>query len=263
VTVGSLCSGIGGLEKGVELARPDAEVVWQAECDPFCLDILAKHWPSAHRYTDVRDVDGKAARVDLVCGGFPCQPHSLAGKRQGTSDARWLWPEFARIIAAVRPGAVFIENVPGLRTSGLRDVLADLARLGFDAEWDYFTAAETGAPHIRRRLFILAYADSFRGRPQPGWAGGADWADTVVTGGDGATWVATYANGPRELQPERIVADQWGWSRDGNGWSPVPPVCGVDDGTPERVDREKALGNAVVPQQAALAWRELTERIGE
>ena len=175
MTFGSLFSGIGGLDLALEAFGH--EVAWQAEIDPHARAVLAHHWPGVHCYKDVREIDGSAVRVDLVCGGFPCQPHSLAGKRRGTSDARWLWPEFCRIVREVRPSFVFVENVPGLRTSGLSVVLADLAALGFDAEWGCFSAAEVGAPHRRVRLHILAYATNGRAgravRLYPGTVSGA------------------------------------------------------------------------------------------
>lgn len=157
ISVGSLCSGVGGIDLALESLG--FTVIWQCDSDPCARAVLAHHWPNVRCYEDVREIYGTAARVDLVCGGPPCQPHSVAGKRKGTEDARWIWPEFARVIGALRPGIVFIENVPGLRSSGLRDVLADLAALGFDAEWGVFSAAEVGAPHIRKRLFVLAYAN--------------------------------------------------------------------------------------------------------
>lgn len=157
MTVGSLFSGIGGLELGLEMCEA-GPVIWQCDSDPYARAVLEHHWPTVHRYNDVREIDASAARVELICGGFPCQPHSHAGGRLGTNDARWLWPEFARIIGILRPRFVFIENVRGLRTSGLRTVLADLARLGFDAEWQCFSAADVWAPHERERLFTLAYA---------------------------------------------------------------------------------------------------------
>jgi len=159
-------------------------VLWQAEIDEACRRVLRRHYPKAKLYEDVRDVDERAERVDIVCGGFPCQPASVAGRRGGDADERWLWPEFARVIRSVGPGVVFIENVPGLLTVDGRPggraldgstnepvrggafgrVLADLADLGFDAEWTCIRASDIGAPHRRERLFILAYADRERVR---------------------------------------------------------------------------------------------------
>lgn len=132
LTFGSLFSGIGGLDLGLE--RAGWVPRWQVENDPFCLSVLAAHWPDVARYSDLMRLNvDRLQPVDLVAGGFPCQPHSVAGKRLAQADSRWLWPWFAATIDRLRPRYVLIENVPGLRTSGLRDVLADLAYLGFDA----------------------------------------------------------------------------------------------------------------------------------
>jgi DNA (cytosine-5)-methyltransferase 1 len=230
MTVGSLFSGIGGLELGLEMCGV-GPVLWQAECDPYALAVLEHHWPTVHRYTDVRQIDGTAARVDVVCGGFPCQPHSAAGARLGTADPRWIWPEFARIVGALRPQFVFIENVPQLRESGLRVVLADLAALGFDAEWGCFTAAEVGAPHARSRLFILAYANAELGKTR------------------------MVVHGKHETAVLRGRED----ARPGLWATPTPEACRGDDGLRGRMDIA-LLGNSAVPQQAALAWKTLMAR---
>lgn len=259
MTIGSLFSGIGGLELGLEMCGL-GPVLWQAESDPFARAVLEQHWPKVQRYEDVRDVDGKANRVDVVCGGFPCQPHSVAGKRRGTADPKWLWPEFARIVEALHPEIVFIENVPGLRTSGLPVVLADLAALGFDVEWACFRAAEVGAPHRRRRLFILAYANRDGLRLQRGRVAGTGGSEAAEPWVDGPAWVAPHCNREGRLQQAEGHRPQWQWSPDGDRWTFESPVPGVAHGVPRRMDRHRLTGNAVVPQQAALAWRTLTER---
>jgi DNA (cytosine-5)-methyltransferase 1 len=112
-------------------------------------------------WDDLTTFDARPWRgaVDLVLAGFPCQPWSAAGKRRGLEDERWIWPDIAKIIGECEPGLVFLENVPGLRRAGLREVLSDLAALGFDAEWQDFAASDVGAPHRRQRLFILAHRD--------------------------------------------------------------------------------------------------------
>lgn len=165
MTVGSLFSGFGGMDYGLEQAG--MIVKWQVENDDYCNRVLAKHWPSVPRYGDVREV-GKhnLSPVDIVCGGFPCQPSSAAGRRRGTSDVRWLWPEFARIIGELKPRWVLAENVPGLLSvnhgRAFGEVLRDLATLGYDAEWQSIPAAAVGAPHLRWRVYIVAYPNSNR-----------------------------------------------------------------------------------------------------
>lgn len=297
--IGSLFSGIGGLERGVQLAEPDSEVLWQAEKDPYALSVLAHHWPTVTRYTDVRDVNEETARVDVICGGFPCQPHSFAGKRRGTGDERWIWPEFARIVGELKPSLVFIENVPGLRTSGLRAVLADLAELRFNAEWDLFSAAEVGAPHRRIRLFVLAYANCEHGWLQSRWRSGQGRTDPAIAANDGANRdVANSAgiserepadksnaisdgrsardeprgrrelvadtDGSGKLQSGRTIVGERGWALDGcepaDHWATEPDVGRVAYGVQARSHRLRLLGNAVVPQQAALAWKTLIAR---
>src|SRR4029450_2592075 len=113
LTFGSLFAGIGGFDLGLE--RAGLTCRWQVEIDPFCRKVLAKHWPDVTRYADIRELDGRTVDpVDVLCGGFPCQPHSLAGKRGGSADERDLWREFARVIREVGPRWVLAENVPGL-----------------------------------------------------------------------------------------------------------------------------------------------------
>lgn len=191
---GSLFSGIGGLDLGLE--RAGMECVWQVEIDDYATRVLEKHWPNVPRWRDVRtfiadaDCDRQQgwkkshsqpeesrqqasrrdhlerlrppADVDGICGGFPCQPVSLAGARRGDADERWLWPYFRDCIRILRPRWVLIENVRGLLSADVgrlfRGILWDLASLGFDAEWQILPAGAFGAPHIRERVFIVAYA---------------------------------------------------------------------------------------------------------
>lgn len=156
-TFGSLFAGIGGMDVGLE--RAGWECRFQVERDAYCQRVLARHWPDVPRYGDIAAVDWSTLeRVDLLAGGFPCQPVSNAGRRAGQADARWLWPEFARAVRDLRPRYVFVENVAALRVRGLGDVLGDLAALGYDAEWDCIPASAVGAPHQRDRLWLVAHA---------------------------------------------------------------------------------------------------------
>jgi DNA (cytosine-5)-methyltransferase 1 len=174
LTIGSLFSGVGGYELGLERAGLGA-TVWQCELSPFCRQILAKHWPHAERFSDVRLI-GKGTHVenfmgaeyrrerkqlpyvDVICGGFPCQDVSLAGAGAGLAgDQSGLWFEFARIVRDVRPRFVAIENVAALAARGLVTVLSDLAEAGYDAIWFPLSAKDVGAPHKRERLFVVAW----------------------------------------------------------------------------------------------------------
>ena len=158
---GSLFSGIGGLDLGLEMSG--MECAWQVEVDEFCQKILKTHWPNTEVYGNIFELDGKELEpVDVICGGFPCQPVSLAGQRAGTSDKRWLWPEFARIIRQVRPRWIVAENVTGLLSANsgraFAEVLRDLAESRYDAVWDVFPSggpSGVGAPHRRERIFII------------------------------------------------------------------------------------------------------------
>src|SRR5215471_13972710 len=155
----SLFSGIGGLDLGLE--RAGMTIVGQVEIDPWCRKILAKHWPEVPRHDDVRTAAGwwgGRAAPDVVAGGFPCQPVSIAGQKKAQDDDRWLWPEMASVIIRLRPAWVIAENVPGLYWRGLPDVLRDFARAGYRTRTGILPACAVGAPHPRSRVLILAHA---------------------------------------------------------------------------------------------------------
>lgn len=167
VNVLSLCAGVGGLDRGVRLALPDARTVCFVEIEAYACEVLASRMEDealddAPVWTNLRTFDGRPWRgvVDLVIGGYPCQPFSVAGKRGGRSDPRHLWPEIRRILDEVRPVACFFENVPGHVSLGLRDVRCDLQELGYRVEAGLYSAAEVGASHRRQRLFILAVREA-------------------------------------------------------------------------------------------------------
>lgn len=157
LTVGSLFSGIGALELGLIRAGL-GPVLWQAESDEFCRRVLARHFPDAQRYEDVRAVDRSALPVDIVCGGFPCQDLSVAGVGAGLDGERsGLWRELVRVAREVGPRYLVVENVSALLVRGLGTILGELAESGFDAAWDCIPAAAVGAPHRRDRLFLVAW----------------------------------------------------------------------------------------------------------
>jgi DNA (cytosine-5)-methyltransferase 1 len=158
LTVGSLFSGIGGFELGLE--RAGMRVIWQAEIDPYASAVLKKHWPNVPNYGDVRSIRaGAIERPDVICGGFPCQDISLAGRGGGIEGERsGLWREYARIMGDLRPRFAIVENVGALTSRGLAAILGDLAALGYDAEWHVIPAAAVNAPHIRERCWIIADA---------------------------------------------------------------------------------------------------------
>jgi DNA (cytosine-5)-methyltransferase 1 len=155
-----LFSGIGGFSLGLE--RAGMTTVAFCEIEPYCRAVLRKHWPDVPCYEDVRSLTADALRrdgiaVDVICGGFPCQDVSLAGKRAGIKGERTgLWREFRRLIGEIRPRFVIAENVPGILSAGAGEVLGDLAALGYDAFWDCVPASAVGAPHRRDRWWLVA-----------------------------------------------------------------------------------------------------------
>lgn len=272
--VGSLFSGIGGLDLGLE--RAGMSVAWQCESDPYCRAVLAHHWPGLHIYEDIRDIED-AEPVDLVCGGFPCQPVSLAGKGLAQEDPRWLWPEFARVVGFLRPRYVLVENVPGLVRRGLADVVGDLAAMGYDAEWQIVSAASVGAPHLRERLFVVAYPDG-EGEHARALDAEVAGASELVADADrqlldcGFPLANTNSEGlqghgrpllhaGKEPSPPRRPESRTrlDWHPPEPDWEPEPDVGRVADGVPNRVAQLRALGNAVVPQVAEYVGRLIIE----
>ncbi len=166
-----ICAGIGGIALGFKMVGGFEHVAF-VERDDYACKILEKHWPQVPQFRDVRSVSAwNLPPCDVLAGGIPCQPHSLAGKRGAGSDERDLWPEFFRLIREIGPRYAVVENVPGLRSSdrGLffGRILADLASVGYDAEWISLSAGELGAPHERERVWIVAYPTSVQFQREP------------------------------------------------------------------------------------------------
>jgi DNA (cytosine-5)-methyltransferase 1 len=162
ITFGSLFAGIGGIDLGFE--RCGMECKWQVEINDYAQKVLAKHWPAVHRERDIRACSTRnLERVDIIAGGFPCQDISYAGLGAGLDGERsGLFFEAIRLVRELQPRAVVLENVAALLTRGLDRVLGTLAEIGYDAEWHCIPAAYVGAPHIRDRVFVLAYASGKR-----------------------------------------------------------------------------------------------------
>jgi DNA (cytosine-5)-methyltransferase 1 len=283
-----LFSGIGGFSLGLE--RAGMRTVAFCEIDPYCRRVLAKHWPDVPVYGDVRAFNGVPA--DVICGGFPCQDISVAGKGAGIGGERsGLWSEYARIIGEVRPRYVIVENVAALLGRGLERVLGDLAALGFDAEWHCIPASAVGAPHRRDRVWIVAHAQRGELRDEPGRGNGARGAGAAEPADHGAQWDVADAAGTRPQVWGGIGSRIWeqlaavergrfsdaagaGWNgarpersaaAAGPGsfrepsrsdwWLSEPDVGRVAHGVPARVDRLRALGNSIVPQIAEIIGR--------
>lgn len=240
-----LFSGIGGFSLGLE-RMGSFETVAFCEIDPKARKVLAHHWPKIRIYDDVQHISrSKLQSVGIVprviCGGFPCQDISLAnaawGERLGLGGARsGLWSEFARIIDEFRPLYAIVENVSALLGLGMGDVLGDLARIGYDAEWHRVPASAFGAPHERDRLWIIAYPIGSR-------------RERLVESLDPGPIGPWGLRGPEDLQS---IADSPFVS--GDRW-PQPLLRRVDDGLPARMDRLHGVGNAIVPQIAEAIGR--------
>jgi DNA (cytosine-5)-methyltransferase 1 len=263
LTVGSLFSGIGGLDLGLE--RAGMQVIWQSEIDPYACRVLKKHWPEVVNHGDIKRIQwGDVVRPDIICGGYPCQPFSTAGKRNGTDDPRHLWPWVLTAISELRPRYAILENVRGHLSLGGLSVIGDLAAIGYDTEWRIISAASVGANHRRDRLIIVAYPHNTRGgTPQceTNRDGKATIEKREIVSRDGLSRCRTNVadtDGERLQRPFRTV---FTWPSDGlaygggQWWETEPDVGRVAHGIPSRVDRLRGLGNAVVPQVAEVIGR--------
>lgn len=237
MTFGSCFAGIGGIDRGLERAGMTCR--WQIENDPFCLKVLAKHWPLVKRYGDIAKVEGEEIeRVDCIAGGFPCQDISIGGRRAGLAGERsGLFYELAGIVRVLRPRFILLENVSALLDNGMGEVLGTLAALGYDAEWDCLPAVAFGAPHQRDRVFIVAYSGSER------------LARPVLEGG-----ICCLACEASAVFGNRSIAC-------GDWWRKNSSRLRVDYGIPRRVAKHwlRGYGNAVVPQVAEWIGRRITE----
>lgn len=269
--VGSLFSGIGGLDLGLERAGMD--VIWQSEIDPYACKVLNKHWPTVPNLGNIKEIDwSQVERPDVICGGYPCQPFSTAGKRQGEGDARHLWPWVRECIAELRPRYAVLENVRGHLSLGFGTVLGNLATIGYDTEWQVIPAAAVGAPHRRDRVFIVAYAtqqfSNERGHasnqgtlkqrqgiqePTRRSSCANNVADTTQQSSNGKPDYARDSQQPKTISEPRDSS--WESHRSGQWWAIEPDVGRVAHGIPNRVDRLRCLGNAVVPQVAEYVGR--------
>jgi DNA (cytosine-5)-methyltransferase 1 len=274
--IGSLFSGIGGLELGLEWAGV-GRTVWQCEKDPFARSVLARHWPDVPRFGDVTDPDVEWPAADVICGGFPCQDISLAGKGAGLDGEKsGLFFELARVVRDVGPRFLVLENVPAITTRGLDRVLGELAGMGFDAEWHRVSAAEVGAHHLRNRWFLIGWrtvADAdyqpdatLRGQCENASREGAERRHVGSRGaGDAQRHEPDGSAGQDSAQADagRDASDRAVERSRPGRWLPEPEVGRVAYGLSSRVDkptpRLRALGNAVVPQAAELVGRRLLE----
>ena len=276
-----LFSGIGGFSLGLE--RAGMKTVAFCENDAKCRQVLTKHWPSVPQFEDVKELSKEVldetgiTDIGLICGGFPCQGFSIAGKRKGEADDRYLWPEFFRLIQEIRPGWVIGENVAGIINLGLDTVLADLEGKNYSVQTFVIPACALNAPHRRDRVWIVAHtnenseptinekrlsdADPNARRCEQDKKISAR-RNTVINGSDN---VAYPESSGLEGWQVRGVGDQtqpqFGagcWSVTSH-WRSEPDVGRVAHGVPRRVDRLRQLGNAVVPQIPEIIGKAIME----
>ena len=266
--IGSLFSGYGGLDMAVEHVF-GAEPAWFCEFDKYPAKILAHHWPDVPNHWDITKVDwSQVEPIDILTGGYPCQPFSTAGKRKGTDDDRHLWPHVREAIRALRPRYTILENVSGHRSLGFDRVLGDMAEDGLHVRWASVRASDAGAPHPRERLFIVAtfantqdirfdrYRAARWGRngpadnsgPRVGWG---DYGPAV------SRWEAIVGPAPFPVEAgtkgqPRLRAEFAEWLMGlPAGWVTSPEI-GL-----ARTRQISAIGNGVCPQQAEFALRHL------
>lgn len=281
--IGSVCSGYRGLDMAVEAVFGGA-TAWVSDIDPGANKILAHHWPDVPNLGNLTTTDWSAVEpVDIYCGGYPCQPFSIAGEKRGTADERHIWPHIAHSLGVLRPRIAVFENVGNHLRLGFDTVLADLARLGFDAQWLCVRASDAAlAPHPRRRLILLAVAQDADREPRVEWRvaapgqeeGGGARADAGGRGGAPAEASGAAAWGryePAVRRWEQVIgrpapsptnamgrlstpAVEWMMGLPGGHVTAVPGLT--------RSEQLHALGNGVVPQQVEAALRVLAARAG-
>lgn len=298
----SLFSGIGGFDLGLE--RAGMQIVGQCELDPWCRKVLKKHWPETWVRSDVRRLTGEkvlkhCGKIDVLCGGYPCQPFSVAGLMKGEDDKRNLWPEMRRLIRELRPRIALLENVPGHLGLGFPRVCGELAALGYDIEWAVIPALALGAGHVRKRLFAVAWCSpdsdgigqsqpkgheqEKRGRPSHG-ATTPILADAsgerlrrhrrpndkrqelertpAQTGSQRATDADMKRRKKCVTAAFPIFQAQLARRSDTTGgiWESEPRMVRMVHGFSGGVDRIRGLGNAVVPQVAEYVGQCVMER---
>jgi len=270
VTHVGLCAGYGGIELGLQRAIPDLRTVALCEVEAFAVANLVAKMESgclepAPIWPNLKTFPWESFRgcVDILTGGYPCQPFSAAGKRQGADDPRHLWPYIARGIRILQPKLCFFENVEGHISLGLSDVIEDMAGMGYRTTWGIFSASEVGAPHQRKRVFVLAVASGFGGtsglsgplQRQEGQSGESD------DGGYQAAWPSRPGEQQYGFEPPRVISSERSLVRNLDGSSgrlDYAQLCVSGD---NRTDELRLLGNGVVPATAELAYRTLAREL--
>lgn len=240
-----LFAGIGGIALAAKWAG--IETVALCEREPFCQKVLRKNWPNVPIFDDVRTLTIQQLKrkgitdIDLISGGFPCQPYSVAGKKQGSKDERALWNEMYRVIEEVRPKWVVCENVDNfVKMDDFEKANVDLENIGYQTQSFILPASAVGAPHRRNRFFMVGYSNS-ESKPQT-----HQTVSSIRSSRETREGITRKFRG-------KVARTYWEANQ--------PPVCGVDDGIPGGLDKSRliALGNAVVPQQIYPIFKSIME----
>lgn len=271
MTHASLFSGIGGFDLAAEWMG--WENIFQVEIDKFCTKVLEKNFPNVTRYGDIKEFNGSryTGNIDILTGGFPCQPFSKAGLRKGEGDNRYLWPENIRVIREIKPEWVVGENVTGIETMGLDLVHASLEDEGYEVEIFSIPASAVGAWHRRERIWIVAHNSSNRShKHEPKKGCNINPLRSAIS--EACQSTDTYSKSMEGHSRYEYTRERWTNEVGRNGqsywafpWNEVAPAfCRDNDGVSNRVDRIKSLGNAIVPQVAfeifkaiELTWQEM------
>lgn len=305
----ALCAGVGGLERGIESVFVDFKTVCYVEGETYAAACLVsqmeKGWiHEAPIWSNVRTFDGKpwSGKVDIISGGFPCQPFSKAGKQKGKEDERHLWPDISRIIGEVQPSIVILENVPNVIDHAGTDMFGDLAQMGYNSAWGIVRASDANAPHQRARFFSISvntdtYNDGLplhlikeechgriigtrimEGSRIEGFCSNVSntnsesKSNSTIDVEEGRLIQQPIPNPnskglevwgciPNNLQEEFEATERGHQVERVQAWSIEPELGRVADGVAYRVDRLRACGNGVVPQQARLALEILISKL--
>jgi len=257
MTHASLFSGIGGFD----LAARNCGItnVFQVEIDEFCQKVLTKNFPETIKYKDIYEFDGKEYRgqVDIVSGGSPCQPFSVAGLRKGAEDERALFPEMLRVISEVKPSWVIAENVYGIITIDdgryFEEVLTSLEAIGYEVQPFIIPASSVNAPHKRDRVWIVA--NRHRSSTNNTIQAGRNLSRSKITEPSNTASKRLEKPETEKFNSMFFYAERRNWEQ--NWYEVATRLCRVDDGVSDRVHRLKALGNAIVPQIAEIIFKNI------
>lgn len=262
-TLLSLCTGYGGMERGIRTTGFRFRTVCYVECEAYAVANLAKKietgkMDAAPIWSDVKTLplEPFRNRIDVLVGGYPCQPFSMSGHRKGTDDDRNLWPYIAKTIQAIKPFRCFFENVEGHITKGLRNVIADLAEMDYRSAWGIFSAVECGASHKRKRVFIMADANG-AGRNEDRQSS-KSWSTRFVKPSGNSRHCKTEEVGQIQRWTAKPKSQQFDWEESRVIKSGLGRAI---DGRGKRNHRLRLLGNGVVPATATIAWNVLQKRL--